>query len=167
MISRSCIDPISGEEMEDINMKLESVLYFPVLFKDDKRGFILVEHIVDPDIKSLMINVIAETGALSRPHKLIEGVYDIIEKSIESTLDRLLPESIEYELSESMGSGICLTVAIQDYSPSPALQTEYLAKKILEELLMVLVKCRKCGFLVQMDEHKICPECGGDLETID
>ena len=170
MISRVCIDPMTGKETDKAPTNFSGGgihLYFPVIFTDHKKPHLLLEHIIDPDIKSLMINILGEIGILERSKENVSKLCTAIGDVVERILNEMVPENIEFEISEGGLSGACVTATLPDYSDTPSLDTEVIAKKILEDLLMVIVKCPKCGFLVSVDRDHICPECGCEIEHLE
>ena len=124
-----------------------------------------MEHVDDPDIKSLALNIEIrwpKTQAIDSQKKIVTKTLERISKR----LSRLLPTSI-MEDAVRLGAidafdDIGLYANILDYSKMPHIDTEQLAELVLKEVLDVLVRCTKCSYIVVADDD-VCPECGGAL----
>lgn len=175
MIKRLFIDPITGalsETRKEFDQLGGLKLYPTIHYFDDKKiccldsQMVVVEHILDPDIKSLSINI---TFGITPRHKKYPAKISRLLRTVATDLNlmvtKIAPDDLKFQI-EILSDLASICVSIPDFSSCPLFQTEKLAEMVLERILKMVTVCGKCRFIVN-STNGLCPECGAELLKYD
>jgi len=143
-------------------------LYPTIHYFDDKyvKGLAdpiaIVEHILDPDIKSLSINI--SFGWSEKNQKFpvkTSRLLRAVKAEIDSFAKIVIPDDVEYKV-DVLFELLSICISVPDFTACPLFQTEKLAEMALERILNMITVCGKCRFIVESTTG-LCPECGAEL----